>query len=97
MVTGATDASYTTAGTASVTAAWLTGTSDGSGAYTTMMEMSAEQAALCMTDMATTISLGGDPASVRVCWVTLSVFAQTTNVTYVPRLYGLYAAEVIGL
>jgi hypothetical protein len=96
LVLGASDASYTSAKTSSTTAAWLTGSSDGAANYSTMVEMSASQVAMCMTEFATTESLGGDAASVMVPWATLSVFAETTNVTHVPRLYALNAAEVIG-
>ncbi len=93
----ASDAVYVTAGTASTAAAWLTGVSQGAGAYTTMMEMNAAQVAACWNDFPTKVSLSGDPATVTCAWVTLSIFAETTNVTHVPRLYSVYAAEVIGL
>jgi hypothetical protein len=95
-VSGPTDASYTSGATSSTSAAWLTGASDGTNAYATMMELNSAQVDLCMAEFATSVSLGGDPASVNVPWVTLSVFAETTNVTYVPRLYSLLASEVVG-
>ena len=93
----ASDASFTTALTASTTAAWLTGTSRGTNAWTTMIELSAAQMAACYVDFPTTVSLGGAPASVRVPWVTLTVFSSTSDILYTPRLYAVYAAEVIGL
>ncbi len=93
----ASDAVYVTAGTASTSAAWLTGASQGAQAYTTMVEMDAAATALCLAQFPTAEQLGGDPVSVPLTWATLSIFASTTNLSYVPRLYSVYAAEVIGL
>ncbi len=93
----ASDSVYVTSGTASTSAAWLTGVSQGTEAYTTMMEMDAAKTSLCLAQFPTNVELGGDPATVAVTWATLTIFASTTNAAYTPRLYGLYAAEVIGL
>jgi hypothetical protein len=97
LTTDATDATFVTTPTTSTSAAWLTGASQGAAAYTTMMEMSPAQVATCMSSFATRMAIGGDAASVTVPWVTLTVFASTTNVSHVPRLYGVSLAEVIGL
>jgi hypothetical protein len=95
-VSDASDAVFLTAGTTSTTAAWLTGASQGSGAYTTMIEMNPTQVAGAIVSRPTTDLLAGVPTSVDIALVTLSVFGLTTNVTHSPRLSGLYAAEVIG-
>ncbi len=90
------DAVFKTAGTTSTSAAWLTGTSRGAAGYTTMIEMNPAEVAGCIVSRSTSASLGGSTTSVDIALVTLSVFGFTTNVTYPPRLYSVYAAEVIG-
>ena len=92
-----TDAQFVTAATTSSTAAWLTGASQGTNGYTTLVEMTADQVGGSLTDYETTTALGGDAASVQVAQVTLSIFASTANVAHVPRLYNVMLAEVIGL
>ena len=39
---------------------------------------------------------GATPVGVAGCWVTLSVWAKTSNVAATPRLFAAYAAEVYG-
>ncbi len=91
-----TDAVYITDATASTAAAWLTGASQGPGGYATLMEMNAAEVEACALDFPTTDAPGGGAVTVRVAWVTLTIFASTSNVTYVPKLFAVYAAEVIG-
>ncbi len=90
------DAVFETAATTSSTAAWLTGTSMGDEGYTTMIEMTAAQVALCSTVESTLTDLAGSSVSVTFALATLSIFATTANVAHVPRLYAVSCAEVIG-
>lgn len=40
---------------------------------------------------------GGSIVTVPVCWMELTAWAKTANVSSTPRLHGMYAAEYVGL
>lgn len=90
------DASFETATTTSATAAWLTGASQGSGAYTTMVTLSAAEAALYSRMTDTPVDLSGARSAVAQCLVSIVVFGSTANTGSVPRLYGVHAEEFVG-
>ncbi len=92
----AADYVFLTATTTSSTGAWLTGASQGSAAYTTMIGMTQRDVSDALVTTGTKIDIGGAGASVPQCLVTLAVYGQTANVAAVPRLYGVYAAEWVG-
>lgn len=92
----ASDASFETATTTSATAAWLTGASQGSGAYTTMVALSASEVGLYTRLTDTPVDLSGARSAVAQCLVNLVVFGSTANTGSVPRLYGVAAEEWIG-
>lgn len=95
-LTEAADHVFLTATTSSTTGAWLTGASQGSGAYTTMLEMSREDVASALTITSTPADIGGAGRATTQCLVTLGVYGQTANVLATPRLYGVYASEWVG-
>ncbi len=95
-LTEAADHVFLTATTSSTTGAWLTGASQGSGAYTTMIELSREDVASAMTVTSTPADIGGAVRAVPQCLLALNVYGQTANVAATPRLFGVYAAEWIG-
>lgn len=96
LVLDAADYVFLTATTTSSTAGWLTGASQGSGAYTTMVALSAEQAASMQQTTGTLSDISGTPVGVQQVLVSLQVYGQTANVAAVPRLHGVYAAEWVG-
>jgi len=91
-----TDASFETTTTTSASAAWLTGASQGSGAYTTMVTLDAATAALYMRNTDTPVDLSGARSTVAQCLVALTIYGSTANTGSVPRLYGLHAQEFVG-
>lgn len=95
-VVAATDSVFVTATTTSSTAAWLTGTSKGTAAYTTMVELTAEEAFpfIVMTD--TPVDLSGARSSVAQCLVSAVIFGSTANTGSVPRFYGGIAQGWVG-
>ena len=96
IVTTATDAQFLTATTTSSTAAWLTGSSQGTDAYTTMIEMTADEVANAIVTTSTPVDIAGGGRSVAQAVVTLAVYGQTANVAATPRLHGVYACEWVG-
>jgi hypothetical protein len=95
-VTGALDDHIFEATTSSTTMGWLTGTSQGVNAWTTQVVLPSSYVGPWMVPVGTLTDLGGDPAAVTQCLVSLHVFANTANATSVPRLGAVYAAEWIG-
>lgn len=91
-----TDASFETATTTSSTAAWLTGASQGSGAYTTMVALDAATAASYMRNVDTPVDLSGVDSAVSQCLVSLTIFGSTANTGSVPRLSAGVAWEWVG-
>ena len=87
------DSVFITATTTSATAAWLTGTSQGGSAYTTMIGLTAAEAAEYSRTVDTPIDLAGVGSAVAQCLVNIVVFASTANTGSVPRLYGGSADE----
>jgi hypothetical protein len=91
-----TDASFETATTTSASAAWLTGASQGIGAYTTMVALDAATAAGYVRNVDTPVDLSGAASAVSQCLVSVVVYGSTANTGSVPRLYGGFAAEWVG-
>jgi hypothetical protein len=87
---------FLTATTTSSTPGWLTGASQGSEAFTTMVALSAEQCASMQQTTGTLSDIAGTPVGVSQVLVSLQVYGQTANVAAVPRLHGVYAAEWVG-
>ena len=90
------DASFETATTTSATAAWLTGASQGTGAYTTMVELDATTAATYLRRTTTPVDLSGVGSEVEQILVSVVVYGSTANTGSVPRLYGGFAADWVG-
>ena len=95
-VLDAADHVFLTATTTSSTAAWLTGASQGSEAYTTMIALTEGSVTDALTITSTPADIGGAGRAVPQCLVTLAVYGQTANVAATPRLHGVYAAEWVG-
>lgn len=96
LVTSATDSAFLTATTTSSTGAWLTGASNGSNAYTTMIEMTPDEVADAIVTVGTPVDIAGADRGVAQALVTLAVYGQTANVASTPQLHGVYAAEWVG-
>lgn len=75
--------------------AWLTGTSQGPGAYTTRILLPA--ALVQYVPTSTTATLGGASEAVDVPMAQLSIYGTTSSLAHVPILTGVYLAEYIGL
>lgn len=87
---------FKTSGTTSTSAAWLAGTSQGSNAWTTLIQASKSQVQRWTTTGATVTDLGGTNVAYTYVNAMLTVLAQTSNTSYLPKLHGFYAAEYVG-
>jgi len=96
VVASAVDSVFLTATTTSATGAWLTGASQGSGAYTTMIALTESEVTDALTMTSTPADVAGAGRAVAQCLVTLAVYGQTANTVSTPRLHGVYAAEWVG-
>lgn len=96
LVSGPLDDHIFEATTSSTSMAWLTGTSQGVNAWTTQITVPATYAGSWFQPVGTKTDLGGDGAAVDQCLMSLHVLAKTANVTSVPRLGAVYAAEWVG-
>lgn len=94
--TRAEDYVFLTTTTTSSTAAWLTGTSQGADAFTTMVELTSRDVSEAATITSTLSDVGGSERAVAQTLVMLGVYGQTANLAAVPRLHGVYAAEWVG-
>lgn len=75
--------------------AWLTGTSQGPAAYTTLITLPA--ALVTYVSTTTTTTVGGTSESVDVPTAQLSIYGTTTSIAHPPIITGIYLAEYIGL
>jgi hypothetical protein len=96
VVNGTLDDHVFEATTSSTSMGWLTGTSQGVNAWTTQITVPATYAGSWVIPVGTKTDLAGDAAAVEQCLMSLHVFGKTANVTSVPRLGAVYAAEWVG-
>lgn len=89
------DSAYLTGATASTTAAWLSGTSQGAEAWTNLVRLSASQMGAPQPYLTLT-GIGGSVITGEQYRVGLTVWGRTVNVSATPRLSGLYVAAFIG-
>lgn len=61
-----------------------------------IISMSVAQVTEAMESFATVLAVGGAPTSIDWCWATLDLYARTSDVTSLPRVTGVYAAEYVG-
>jgi hypothetical protein len=87
------DATFITATTSSSTAAWLTGTSQGTAASGTLIEITPTTASACVVATGTPVDLSLAGSAIGQCLVSLTVFGSTANLASTPRLCGAFAAE----
>lgn len=75
-----------------------TTTTDGAvdAATDNVILMSRAQVTEAIASFDTLAALGGGPATIDWCWVMLDIYAKTNDVTSLPRLTGVYAAEYVG-
>lgn len=90
----ATDAVWST-GTniTATTAAYLSGASLGSAAWTTMIAMTAAEAAACVRSTSTIVDVGGSRISVTQAMVALIFWAYVDDTAHQARLYAADAEE----
>ncbi len=69
------------------TLAWKAGAAE-------VLTLTADQVAEATTTLSTPVDFGGDPRAVPVVLTSLTVFGQSDDVTKIPRLSALYAAEL---
>lgn len=87
---------YETATTSSSTAAWLTGASQGSAAYSTMVSISPDQISAWTRSLSTITDLSGTPIALPACMVSVSVYGHTVNTGATPQLYNCHVQEWVG-
>ena len=87
---------FITAGTASTSPAWLTGTSQGSAASGTLAALSARSGRAYQVPTSTLDDLGGNPAVANQLTVLLELFGKTSNTAGEARLHAVHASEYVG-
>lgn len=88
------DSVFEASGTATTTIAWLSGTSQGSAAAATYVQVSAEQARDWTAEQVVFDAVNaGTPRSIQQCLVSAWVWAKQGGVDDLPRLYGLHIQE----
>ena len=92
-----TDSVYVTATTTSATAVYVTGASEGTAAYTTMVELSPDEVARYRVLTSTPVDLAGAASAVEQVLVSLVIFGSTANVASEPTLVNAYAIEWVGV
>jgi hypothetical protein len=90
-----TDFVWTASGITSTSAAWLSGTTELSS-LANRLEVDSDTALSWVRNVAAPED-ATTPRGIQQCLVGLHIFGRTSNATGLPRVYGAYAAEYIGV